>query len=320
MRLHRMLIAAFAATLTVPAAGAAQDDCPCRRPGIIGVMFSVDEGPGVRIREVRPGSPADGAGIRPGDVVIRVNGTPAAEGIPRLPERLQAGDTVRLRVTRADAPEREVVVIAAARPDDWGTPAAGGRERRTIVIHGDSLEHPLRELSFRIDSLNDRLLRIDSAGFRVRVDSIVRFFADSAGIRTGTAPGVRVQRMERMPDGVPVPGDGRPFFLEVGRRAAAGAELAPMNEGLARYFGGQRSGALVIEVGTGSPAERAGLQAGDIIVQAGGRSVASPDDVRRELTPRAGSIPLQVIRQGRRLEIALEWSGAREERIFFRQP
>ena len=78
----------------------------------------------------------------------------------------------------------------------------------------------------------------------------------------------------------------RPFFMELGRRSAAGAELAEMNEGLRRYFDNVQGGALVIDVSPNTPAARAGLEAGDVIVRAGGREVNGPEDVRRALMAR----------------------------------
>lgn len=331
MKRFHILLPLAAAALAAPPAAAAQDDCPCRRPGMIGVVFDTDD-TGARVVEVRRGSAADRAGMREGDVVVAVDGAPAADRVPGLPMRLQAGDTVRLAVSR-DGARREVVVVATPREGAlaMGAPFIHTVDgSRALIVRGDSLERPLRALTVRMDSLHGRLLRLDSAGFRVRIDSLVRVLGDSSGVRVDRLPRLRTELRQRE---VEVLGrereafsreDGaralqtRTFFLEMGRRAAAGAELAPMNEGLARYFGGQRTGALVTQVGPGTPAERAGLQAGDVIVGAAGEDVATPDDLRRHLSARGGSVPLQVIREGRRRELTLAWEGAREERVIIR--
>src|SRR5688572_10230809 len=113
-----MMLPLVAAALVLPGTARAQedDDCPCReRRGMIGISFDTeDDGDGVRIIEVRRGSPADEAGVREGDVVIRLNGEDAEEAFEALPRRQQAGDTVRLRVRRGGE-ERDFAVVAEPR-------------------------------------------------------------------------------------------------------------------------------------------------------------------------------------------------------------
>lgn len=335
MKFRMVWLPLVMAAVAVPGVVRAQeDDEP--RPGMIGVVFDTDEDDveGVRIIEVRRGSPADRAGVEEGDVVIRLNGRDADDALVR-PLRLQAGDTVRLRVVR-DGREQEISVVAAARPGTrFGMVRPGGREP-VIIVNGDSIEVPLQALTMRIDSLHTHLLNLDDNVVRVQMDSLVRLFRDSAGVF-----------MQRMPD-FEVHVDGpdmealalelgdledlaelnaeafhfdtrvidealgeQPFFMELGRRAAAGAELAEMNEGLSRYFQNARSGALVIDVAANTPAARAGLEPGDVIVRAAGRDVNDPEDVRRALTRAEGDrVALEVVRQGRRRELSLEWRGA----------
>ncbi len=64
-----------------------------------------------------PGSPADRAGVRRGDEVVRLNGrTPDEDAVDALRERLDRGDTVRL-VLRRDGREEQRTIVAAQRPD-----------------------------------------------------------------------------------------------------------------------------------------------------------------------------------------------------------
>lgn len=322
MKLRNAWLPLLAAALAVPGAVRAQedDDCPCPRPGMIGVVFDDgDDVEGVRIIEVRRGSPAAAAGVQEGDVVIRLNGRDAEEAFDELPRQLQEGDTVRLRIRpRGEGGERELVVVAAPRAVTrfgFVRPGQGGREGPMIFMGPDSFNIPLEELTIRLDSLNTRLFHLDSGMVRLRVDSLVNLFRDSANVFIERMPNVEFHM-----DGPDIreemiwrnaPGDERPFFLELGRRAAAGAELAEMNEGLRRYFDGVESGALVIDVSPNTPAARAGLEAGDVIVRAGGRDVNDPEDVRRALMrAEDGRVALEVVRQGRRRELSLEWEGA----------
>jgi predicted metalloprotease with PDZ domain len=333
---------ALLAALAVPGAVRAQEDEEGRRPGMIGVVFDTDDDSedGVRILEVRRGSPADRAGVEEGDVVIRLDGRDAEDAVEGLSGRLHAGDTVRLHLRRG-RDVRDVAVVAAPRPSTRVSMMRAGRGEPVIIVNGDSIEVPLQALTMRIDSLHTRLLNLDGDVVRVQMDSLVRMFRDSAGVMIERMPNFEVHidgpdiealRLEDLEDlaelnaesfhfdaedfdidtevfGVE-PGE-QPFFLELGRRAAAGAELAEMNEGLSRYFGNVRTGALVIDVAANTPAARAGLEAGDVIVRAGGRDVNGPQDVRRALT-RAddGRVALEVLRQGRRRELSMEWRNA----------
>jgi S1-C subfamily serine protease len=63
----------------------------------------------------------------------------------------------------------------------------------------------------------------------------------------------------------------------------------------------------VVDVATGSPAERAGLAAGDLIVALNGRIIAGVDDLHRLLTvlPADAALELTVIRNDARIDVTL---------------
>jgi serine protease Do len=77
-----------------------------------------------------------------------------------------------------------------------------------------------------------------------------------------------------------------------------GAQLQSMTTQLAEYFGlAKRTGALVVFVFADSPAAKAGLKAGDVILSIAGETVENPMDLRRILTTKSeGSIELKVLR------------------------
>ncbi len=75
----------------------------------------------------------------------------------------------------------------------------------------------------------------------------------------------------------------------------------------ARVKTGRASGVEIVEVITGSPAERAGLRAEDLIVELGGRPVERVDDVQRAMSEDAigRPLPVSVLRGERSLELEL---------------
>jgi serine protease Do len=86
------------------------------------------------------------------------------------------------------------------------------------------------------------------------------------------------------------------------RPAWVGLDVAGLTPRAANRLGWDRShGVLVASVDPGSPAERAGLQQGDIIAEVGGTPVDDPEDfdVRLRSYPAGAQIPLNVFRDGK---------------------
>ncbi len=84
------------------------------------------------------------------------------------------------------------------------------------------------------------------------------------------------------------------------------AQTTPLHRRLVRFYDlPQDSGVVVISVEEGSPARRAGLQEGDVIVALDGKPVAGVDDLQRLLTDaRVGiSSSLTVVRHTEKLEL-----------------
>lgn len=75
----------------------------------------------------------------------------------------------------------------------------------------------------------------------------------------------------------------------------------------ARVRLGRRSGVEVVEVASGSPAERAGLRAEDLIVELGGQPIERVDDVQRLMNYDAigRTLPARVLRGDRFLDLEL---------------
>ena len=130
------------------------------------------------------------------------------------------------------------------------------------------------------------------------------------GARGETAAMELRKRMERT---APLIAFDVPRTLMVTRSNALGATLEPVDGQLARFFGAD-AGVLVRDVDSGSPADDAGLLAGDFIVEVQKVKVARPSDVRREIA-RAGAedqVQVTVLRNKSRKTVAVE--AGRDER------
>lgn len=109
-------------------------------------------GEAVVIEDVREGSPAAEAGLRPGDLLLSINDLRGLDDLRELPERLalRVGDRVRVRVER-DGRRREVVVRAAERPVDV--------RPRTIRLAADA-DALVESMVRSMDSVRVRLVEL----------------------------------------------------------------------------------------------------------------------------------------------------------------
>lgn len=98
--------------------------------------------------------------------------------------------------------------------------------------------------------------------------------------------------------------------LAAGRDAApfAGSYLAQLNAGLANALNVRNSGVLVVDVGNGSDAAKAGLQSGDVITRADSIAVLSPLQIMTALSLASGrAMTLDVSRRGKTQKVTLRW-------------
>lgn len=83
--------------------------------------FNVNAREGVIVAEVFPGSPADKAGLEPGDVILSVHGKKIADpkALQQLIERLDTGKSYGMHVIR-DGKPKELKVTIEEMPSDFG--------------------------------------------------------------------------------------------------------------------------------------------------------------------------------------------------------
>jgi C-terminal processing protease CtpA/Prc len=106
------------------------------------------------------------------------------------------------------------------------------------------------------------------------------------------------------------PRGGSPMFeMFSGARNTQGMALRQLNEQLAKYFDvPEGTGVLVWEVGKGSSAEKAGINAGDVITVIGKKKIKELRDVSRALGifDEGEKAEIEIMRKGTRKTVTLE--------------
>lgn len=263
------------------------------RRGWIGITYSSGENGRMVVKEVIPGSPAASAGLAPGDTIVRWNDSDLPEEAA-FDHPVQPGDTVELRIRRGGERARDVTVVATS---SRRRPGAGlralGRGGDVVVLRPSRRSGEVR---IHMDSM---AVHADSLHRRLRV-----MLRDSLGPALQRLEAVEVPRMRaelqeaqsRLAAG-----------FATGARAVAGAEFAEVNSGLGAYFGTDR-GALVLRVAPDTPAARAGLEAGDVVVSANGHPIEEVRDLREAVVrSRDRAVELEIVRRGSRTQLRLRW-------------
>ncbi len=249
------------------------------------------------ITDVLAGSPAQKAGLRPGDRLVSVNGVGYRNDFGRPARTLRPGDSVRIVVER-DGRLHEVRLRAAALPPDVVPPTP-------TVAWGVSTDSMVDMMFRAMDSIRSRLSEIMAGSVRVVSipgvpDSV---FALRAAGSAGPGERATATRIDSTParssDSSETPGFFRPLTpYRLGRNWVAGAEMVDLRPGLDAYFR-VRNGVLVVDVPQGTPAAMAGLRPGDVIVAVEGTPVYTIDNLRTGLAAPGDTLRLRVIRKGK---------------------
>jgi membrane-associated protease RseP (regulator of RpoE activity) len=90
-------------------------------------------------------------------------------------------------------------------------------------------------------------------------------------------------------------------------RGRLGVRVESLNSEMSEALGAEGDhGVLVVQVMEDSPAQKAGLRAGDIIVKVEDRTVDSPADLVQVLSEQEGSVGLVVERKGVRKDLSAD--------------
>jgi serine protease Do len=130
------LFLVLVAILLIPVLVAANDDEETKKAylgirmqridGELGEALSVEEGSGVLVGQVMDDSPASKAGIKEGDVIVKVDGSDveSPEMLGELIRSKSDGEKVNVQLLR-DGKSKSVTVTLAEAPEDMGNPFGG---------------------------------------------------------------------------------------------------------------------------------------------------------------------------------------------------
>jgi serine protease Do len=211
---------------------------------------------GVRIDDVEGGSAAARAGLKEGDIVVDVDGD-------RVRSARQFSRVIQ------ETPEGRSVRLGVLRNGQkQNVDVTPERQSFSFNIDGDrigrDIERSLRDIEPRLREIEPRLREIEPRLREFRFDGPMSFDFDFPRL---TSP-----------------------------RGRLGVQLGELTPQLAEYFGAKEGGVLVSSVTKDSPAEKAGLKAGDVITSINGDNVRGTDDLVDELRDTTGEVTVGIVR------------------------
>jgi hypothetical protein len=283
---------------------------------------------GLFVSSVSSGSPADRAGLERGDIILSWDGRSVTEPdeLRRLVRNTQPGERATLHIWR-DGSRRALEVRVGELPgterDEFDTPVPSppdppsapraprapgaphdeddGTVHRRMIVDGkelteEEMDEKMKEL--KKDGLFDEKEMKDLKELKE--------LKDVPGIRGWTGD------------------DGRTFtFFDNDNRGRLGVRVERLTDDLAQALGVEGDeGVMVVQVIEDTPAQRAGLRAGDVIVRVEGTSVSDPDELVRALRDQNGAVDIVVLRKGvrRTIQATLDRNTSPRARTFTPAP
>lgn len=242
---------------------------------------------GVAIEKVIENSPAAAAGLKDGDVILRVDSdvVSSTRKLTRLIGEIEPDHQVKIVISRGGV-EQEI------------TATLGKRQSPVFAEGGFKLEPEFFE------KFKD-LPRIDKD-----IPNLTERFKDLPRLKDFKLgePGVWTS-----PDG-----NSKVFTWRSGEGRIIGITVSSLTKQLAQHFGVE-DGLLISEVRENSAAARSGLKAGDIIVEANGKAVKGDFDLIGEInSKKEGDVQLTIVRDGKRQTISVTPEVSKDSGFFFR--
>lgn len=218
---------------------------------------------GVSIERVSPDSPAAKAGLRERDIVVEIDGerVRSARQFTRLIQETPVGRSVRLGIIREG---KRLTVDVTPEVGTFGFAPFDDRGARELGRRFREIEPRLRELEPRLRELEPRFREFGPEMREFRWEGPFNFDFDLPG--------------------------------SLSARGRLGVQLSELTPQLAEYFGAKDGGVLVSSVTRDSPAEKAGLKAGDVITSIDGDRVRRAGDLIGELRGKEGEVTVGYLR------------------------
>jgi len=245
--------------------------------------FGLSDVRGVAVEKVIESSPASAAGVMNGDVIVKFNGesVTSSKKLTRLVSEVAPDHKVTMTVLRSGS-EKALDVTVGSRP----------------------------------------AAQMDNGSFDIVPPAPIEGL--DLG-KLGTLDGMRLPDLKNLPKGedfraFSVPGgQGKVFSWNAGNSRQIGIGVYPVTKQLGEKFGVD-GGVMVNDVRADSPAAKAGVKAGDIIVEANGKAVKGDMDLIREINEqKTGDVTLTVIRDQKRQTITVTPEKAKDSGYIFEE-
>jgi serine protease Do len=238
---------------------------------------------GVYVSEVEKDSPAEKAGLKSGDVITEFNGT-HVEGVTQF-----------RRLVRETPPGHSVSVVVTRDGKSQTLNA-------TLSNMSDQFQHLRVNIGNRLQDLtvNPPMVTWDGPVVAPRAPMTPRPAMPTMppGSYTFTTP-----------EGAYAYGFGAGSGFGMGVTPSIGINGENLNGQLGTYFGApDGEGVLVREVQSGSPAEKAGLKAGDVITKVAGDRVKTLGELQSKLREKREekTVQVTVVRHGAETNVTIE--------------
>jgi membrane-associated protease RseP (regulator of RpoE activity) len=270
---------------------------------------------GALVREVVQNGPAAKAGLKKDDVITAVGRNPveSASQLRRIISETPAGRTVVLSIVRDKRPmevsvtlgEPEISKIRRLETPGRVVLSNGPDDQELRIIVEKELEGSREELERAREEMELSREEIEKALEEAELDKKdIEIYLRQAD------EGLR--ELERAH-----PHGGQPFVWVEGNdddfhfqfrgmgKPRLGVGLQELTPQLAEFFGlKDRDGALVTSVNEDSPAAKAGIRAGDILLSVAGKPVEDAGDVREALSElKEGPVEVKVLREKKEMTL-----------------
>jgi S1-C subfamily serine protease len=235
------------------------------------------------VESVDPGSPADRAGIRAGDVLVEMGGKALLRNVVVFADMLRPGEGVPIKLQRG----REVITV---------TPIVETLPQQLKISRCSWLDAGTAAAVAPVP--------VATPGFEYRFETVPSPRAGGfVRARSDSAPrAVPLGEMSTMVVGV-----GPMARLYGGSSVLAGVHLVALTEGSSRALG-VAHGLLVNEVGAGTPGWTAGLRSGDVLLSADTVELRTLRGLQRALDASDDkTVTLLIVRDKKQETVTLRW-------------